>query len=203
MTLGIYNSNGLTRWGRGTHTCFSKLTTIGSDNGLSPGRCQSIIWTNAGILLIGSLGTNFNEASIEIHTFWFKKIHLKLSSGKWRLFCLGLNPTEIITGGWVWRWDINKWSFNGFTYVSLNWVIFGSGNGSSSVRRQTNTWTNDHLLSIGPSGTKFSGFFYGNWNTFVDENAFENVVCPSGSHLVSVGSTSRDCSRLLLLSVNV
>ena len=29
---------------------------IGSDNGLSPGRRQAIIWTNAGILLIGSLG---------------------------------------------------------------------------------------------------------------------------------------------------
>ena len=34
----------------------SKLTTIGSDNGLSPGQPQAIIWTNAGILLIGHLG---------------------------------------------------------------------------------------------------------------------------------------------------
>ena len=33
----------------------------GSDNGLSPGRRQAIIWTNAGILLIGPLGTNINE----------------------------------------------------------------------------------------------------------------------------------------------
>ena len=74
-----------------THICVSKLTIIGSDNGLSPGRRQAIIWTNAGILLIGPLGTNFNETSIEIHTFSFKKIHLKLSSGKWRPFCLGLN----------------------------------------------------------------------------------------------------------------
>ena len=31
-------------------------TTIGSDSGLSPGRRQSIIWTNAGILLIGPPG---------------------------------------------------------------------------------------------------------------------------------------------------
>ena len=78
-------------WDRVTHICVSKLTIIGSDNGLSPGRRQAIIWTNAGILLIGPLGTNFNETSIEIHTFSFKKIHLKLSSGKWRPFCLGLN----------------------------------------------------------------------------------------------------------------
>ena len=35
-----------------THICLSKLTTIGSDNGLSPGQRQAIIWTNEGILLI-------------------------------------------------------------------------------------------------------------------------------------------------------
>ena len=70
---------------------FSKQTSIISDNGLSPGRRQANIWNNAGMLLIGSLGTNFNETSIEIHIFSFKKIHLKLSSGKWRPFCLGLN----------------------------------------------------------------------------------------------------------------
>ena len=49
-----------------THICVSKLTIIGSDNGLSPGRRQAIIWTNAGILLIWPLGTNFSEISIEI-----------------------------------------------------------------------------------------------------------------------------------------
>ena len=81
----------LTHWGRVTHICVSKLTIIGSDNGLSPGRRQAIIWTNAGILLIGPLRTNFNEISIEIHTFSFKKICLKLSSAKWRPFCPGLN----------------------------------------------------------------------------------------------------------------
>ena len=42
---------------------------IGSDNGLLPIQCQAIIWTNAGILLIGHLGTNFSEISVEIHTF--------------------------------------------------------------------------------------------------------------------------------------
>ena len=33
----------LTHWGRVTHTCVNKLTIIGSDNGLSPGRRQAII----------------------------------------------------------------------------------------------------------------------------------------------------------------
>ena len=56
----------LTHWGWVTHICVNKLTIIGSDNGLSPGRRQAIIWTNAGILLIGPLGTNFSEILIEI-----------------------------------------------------------------------------------------------------------------------------------------
>ena len=54
--------------------CVSKLTIIVSDNGLSPGRYQAIIRTNAGILLIGPLGINFNEISFEIRKFWYKKI---------------------------------------------------------------------------------------------------------------------------------
>ena len=74
-----------------THICVSKITIIGSDNGLSPGRRQAIIWTSVGILLIGPLGTNFSEILIEIYTFSFAKRHLKISSGKWRPFCLGLN----------------------------------------------------------------------------------------------------------------
>ena len=81
----------LTHWGRVTHICAGKLTIIGSDNGLSPVRRQAIIWTNAGIVLIRPLETNFSEISIEIHTFSFRKMHLKMSSGKWRPLCLGLN----------------------------------------------------------------------------------------------------------------
>ena len=81
----------LTHWGRVTHICVGNLTIIASHNGLSPGRRQAIIWTNVGILLIGPLGTNFNENLIIIHTFSFTKIHLKMSSAKWRPFCLGLN----------------------------------------------------------------------------------------------------------------
>ena len=81
----------LTHWGQVTHICVSKLTVIGSDNGLSPDRCQAIIWANAGLLLIGPLGTNFSEILIEILTFSFKKMRLKMSSAKRRTFCLGLN----------------------------------------------------------------------------------------------------------------
>ena len=55
------------------HICVSNLTIIGSDNGLSPGRHQAVIRTNAGILLIRILGTNLSEILIEIHTFSLKK----------------------------------------------------------------------------------------------------------------------------------
>ena len=81
----------LTHWGRVKHICVGKLTIIGSDNGLSPERRQAIIWTNAGILLIGPLGTNFSEILIKIQTFSLKKIHLKMSSAKCCSFRLGLN----------------------------------------------------------------------------------------------------------------
>ena len=80
----------LTHWGRMIHICVSKTTIIGSDNGLSPDRRQAIIWTNAGILSIGPLGTNFNEILIKCHSFSFNKMHMKMSSGKWRPSCLGL-----------------------------------------------------------------------------------------------------------------
>ena len=74
-----------------THICLSKLTIIASDNGLSPGQHQAIIWTNDGILLIWPLGTNFSEILIQILSFSFQKMHWKMSSGKWRPFHLGLN----------------------------------------------------------------------------------------------------------------
>ena len=76
--------------GRVTHTCVGNLTIIGSDNGLSPGRRQAIIRTNAGILLFGPLGTNWSEIVIKIETFSFKKMHFKMSSRKWRSSCFGL-----------------------------------------------------------------------------------------------------------------
>ena len=51
----------LTHWDRVRHICISILIIIGSYNGLSPGRCQAIIWNDAGILLIEPLGTNLRK----------------------------------------------------------------------------------------------------------------------------------------------
>ena len=87
----------LTHWGRVTHICVSDLNNIGPYNGLSPARRQAIIWTSAGILLTGPIGTKFSEILIEIHTSSLKKIHWKMASGKWRLFRLGLNVLMMFT----------------------------------------------------------------------------------------------------------
>ena len=74
-------------------------TIIGSDNGLSPGRHQAIIWSNAGILSIGPLGTNLSENLIGIQIFSFKKMHLKMSV-TWRPFVPGLNVLKMDVG-WI------------------------------------------------------------------------------------------------------
>ena len=81
----------LTRWGRATHICVSKLTIIGSNNGLSPRGHQAVIWTNAAILSIKPYGTYFSEILFRIQMFPFKKIHWKMSSANWWPFCLGIN----------------------------------------------------------------------------------------------------------------
>ena len=106
----------LTHWGRVTHICVSDLTIIGSDNSLSPGRRQAIIRTNAEILLIRPLGTNFSEISIKIQIFSFKKMRLKVSSAKWRPFCLGLN----VLTGWSMQSVTNK---NIQVMCSASWGI--------------------------------------------------------------------------------
>ena len=67
-----------THWGRVTHICVDNLTII-------------VIWNNAGILLIGPLGTNFSDMLADIITFSFKKMYLNVSSAKWGPFCFGRN----------------------------------------------------------------------------------------------------------------
>ena len=72
-----------------THICISKLTMIGSDNGLAPGRCQGIYLNQCQVFVNWTLRNksqwNFNQ----IPTFSLMKMHLKISSMKWRPFCLG------------------------------------------------------------------------------------------------------------------
>ena len=117
--LGIVS---LAHWGRVTHICVGNLTIIGSDNGLSPGQRQAIIWTNAGILLIRHPGANFSEILIEIHTFSLTKMHLKMSSGKFCPFCLGLNVLKVpeCVTHWPKRQDGKHFIDDIFLYISFN-----------------------------------------------------------------------------------
>ena len=71
--------------------CVNKFPIIGLDDGLSPDWHQAISWTNAGIVLIGPLGTNLGEILVEIHIFSSNETYLKMPSAKCRSFCLGLN----------------------------------------------------------------------------------------------------------------
>ena len=87
----------LTHWGRMIHICVSNLTIIGSDNDLLPSQHQAIIWTNDGISLIGNFGTNSSEILIEILTFSFKKMRLKVSTAKWWPCCCGHNVLSLST----------------------------------------------------------------------------------------------------------
>ena len=71
-----------------------KFVSKGSINNIPASLC-----TNAGILLIGRLGTNFSEILIEIYKLSLKKMLLKMLSGKWEPSCLGL---DVLTH---WGWD--------------------------------------------------------------------------------------------------
>ena len=62
---------------------------------------QTIIWTNAAILLIEPLGTNFSQILMKIQRSSYRKRHFKMHSAKYQPFWLSLN---LIT-----YWGLNKW----------------------------------------------------------------------------------------------
>ena len=120
-----------------THICISKLNSIGPDNGLSPGQHQAMIWINAGILLNGPLGTNFSQILIELYTFSFKKMYLKISSGKWQPFCLGfdvLSPALCWMQAWRMTWNI----MNHFLSMNAGWNSYQKS--SAIGKTEVNKW---------------------------------------------------------------
>ena len=147
---GPFYKHRLTHWGRVTHICVGNLTIIGSDNGVSPGRRQAIIWTNAGILLIGPLGTNFSGILVEIIKFSFKKMCLKGSSAKWRPFCLGLNVLTLISAGL--RQCIRYQVCGEVTYPFPNF----NGDSWAPKSRQSIIETNQYIVNWNAHMKKFS-----------------------------------------------
>ena len=133
----------LTHWGRVMHICISKLTIIVSDGGLSPGRRQTIIWTNAVLLPTGPLGTNFSEILNEIYILSFKKMQSKMS-GNWRPFCLDRNalgndmtPLKLIViPELIWISAEDK-----PIYLYWWWVCSDSGYGCLPTRQQAIAFT--------------------------------------------------------------
>ena len=122
--------NMLTQWGRVTHKCVNNLIIIGSENGLSPGRRLAIIWTDTRLLLIGHL------ILIEIYTFSFKKMHLKMSSEKWRPSFLGLNMLN------------NKWeALYVYTSIRLTVAMYARFCSTLIVEENIHKWnaSNDSL----------------------------------------------------------
>ena len=107
----------LTHWGWVKHIRVGNLTIIGSDNSLLPGRRQAIIWTNAGLLLIGPLGTYLSEIWIQIQ-FSLKKIDWKMLSGKWRPSCLGLNVLM------AWHNTCRCQAISCTNHDSVHWCIY-------------------------------------------------------------------------------
>ena len=80
-------------------------------------------WTNAGILLIWPLGTNFSAFLITILTSSFKKMHLKVSSVKWKPFFLSLNVLivfccSLVLGDTLWCY----FDSTGPSWTQWKWV---------------------------------------------------------------------------------
>ena len=99
--------------------------SIGPGNGLSPDLRHAIIWTNAGILLIGPHGTHFSVFEFEFESK-FKAFH----SWKSIWICRLRNGGHFVQGGgggvsltttklWVWvnnyiqltQWDVHAWPY--------------------------------------------------------------------------------------------
>ena len=118
-----------------TYICISELTIIGSDKGLSPGHCQSIIWTNAGILYIGPSGTKFNEMLIEIHLFtliqenFISKCHLENGVHQEQSFLWSVLLGSGICQLYPYIWGLLLWHWGNH----LNFTLEKSLNESSKI----------------------------------------------------------------------
>ena len=90
--------------GRVTHMCIGNITRITSDNVLPPGRQPSHYLNQCWNVVNWTLRNELKWILIEIQTFSFKIMHMKMSSAKWRPFYLGLNAlTHSMCKTWFYR----------------------------------------------------------------------------------------------------
>ena len=119
----------LTHWGRVTHICVSKLTTIGSDNGLSPGWSQAIYlnqcWNIVNSNLRNKLQWNFKGdlySFIQVNAF---------ENVVWKMAAIFSRPQCV---NWLWLSDAIR--------CHPSWLILVP---IMATRHQAITWTNVHL----------------------------------------------------------
>ena len=143
-----------------THICVGNLTTIGSDNGLSPCLRQANIWTNDELLLISSLGTNFNEILIVI-----KDYHLRECIWKCRLGICG----HCVSAS-IWCAYIQKATRNALELCATN--VYSSGRENHWLRQ----WTNPLILSSGNLETSKMNLASKYYMSFTKKIAFGNAV---------------------------
>ena len=94
----------INHWGRVRHICVSNLTIIASDNFLSPGWRQTIIW--CWNIVNSTLGTHFSEILSESHTFSIKKMHTKMSPISSRSQCVEVGwPWLCLSNCMTWQWQ--------------------------------------------------------------------------------------------------
>ena len=109
------------------------------------------IYTNDGILLFWPLGTNLNEILIAIHTFSFKRMHLKcrLQNGSHFVLAIVLNQSSSSD---VWIWKIN--------FRRIFWLATGKDRELGSVPLKN---SNEVQRPMSQWNTKVSSLFQNNY----------------------------------------
>ena len=92
-----YPWNKLTHQGRKDVYMPINKTITGSENGFAPDRAHAIIWTHAGLSLIGLMKIHFSKIRIETHQFFTQANKLIMPPSQWQPFCLGLNSLNDVT----------------------------------------------------------------------------------------------------------
>ena len=142
-------------------------------NSLRLSDTYTIIWTSAGISLIGPLKANFSDILIEIQTFWFKKIRLKMLSVKCCPLRLGLNVLNQTAPP-----SLNSpWSF---TYSGVKGESQPYSQRCSGVRDTKNPFYGHRLISISAWMSTYINY------TVWDENIHSQ--CLSTAQLLKFGN---------------
>ena len=137
-TRRSYTAHLSTHWGRVTHICVSKLTIIGSDNGLSSRRRLAIFWTSnivnwtLTIKLQWNLNRNFY---IFIHENAFENAVWKMATTSSRPGCVNAFFHPDIVAGMILR--TKSWTFGAMPSAALTLYQLMSSTSNPSLYHYT------------------------------------------------------------------